>query len=200
MKTRFALALLAVAVIPACHDSDDDDAAPTSYVQVERLGRPAINEGLFVTNAFLNAVNGIRPDQDAGALTGDVAAEAIATLEAVDSVGGADVNPLDVVGAFIPDVLRVDTTIASPVGTAAYPNMAVAFGTVARPVAGRKLEDDVIDITLTVLAGAAVGDNVPYTRPAAGTGSDNPAIGHKLLNGQAAANGAATFPFLAAPN
>jgi len=60
-------------------------------------------------------------------------------------------------------------------------------------VAGRKLEDDVIDITYQVLTGkAGVGDGVPYTRPAAGPGSTNPAIGHKPL--------IASFPFLAPPN
>jgi hypothetical protein len=52
-----------------------------------------------------------------------------------------------------------------------------------------------------VLTGVGgLGDGVPYTRPAMGAGSTNPAIGHKLLNGQAGANLTATFPFLAAPN
>jgi len=200
---RIALALSAAAAIPAC-DGSDSSATPigTTYVQVERLGRPAINEGLFVTNDYLNAVNSIAPSQDGGALVGPVFAEAAGTLVAFGTIGGVLAPvPTDVVTALIPDVMRIDTTIASPVGTVAYANGAVSVGTTVRPVAGRKLEDDVVDITCFVLTGVAgASDGVPYTRPAAGAGSTNPAIGHQLLNGQASANMTATFPFLAAPN
>jgi len=201
MKTFYRALLLAAAagVVPACHDDDDDcPAAPAmSFVQVERLGRPAINEGLFITNDFLNAVNSITPAQDVGALTGAVLAEAAATLAAFDGLGGAVVNANDVVAALIPDVMRIDTTIASPVGTGAYANSAVAFGTMVRPVAGRKLEDDVIDITLIVLSGVgAASDGVSY----AGQAGNEAQPGHQLLNGQSAPGGSATFPFLAAPN
>lgn len=189
---RIALALSAAAIVPACGGSNSDGM---SWVQVERLGRPAINEGLFVTNDFLNAVNSITPEQDAGALVGPVFAEAAATLGALANIGTAfaATPPAagDVVAALIPDVMRIDTTLTS-VGSA-YANGAVAVGTTVRPVAGRKLEDDVIDITYQVLTGVGgLGDGVPYTRPAAGPGSTNPAIGHKPL--------IATFPFLAAPN
>jgi hypothetical protein len=205
---RSALALSAAALLPACGSSHNEDPATgTTWVQVERLARPAINEGLFVTNDFLNAVNSIRPDQDAGALVGPVAAEAVGTLQALGQIGTANAatppTPGDVVAALIPDVMRIDTTIASPVGTPAYANGAVAVGTAVRPVAGRKIEDDVIDITYQVLTGVpGLGDGVPYYKPAAGPGSTNPAIGHNKLHGQAAigANQSATFPFLADPN
>lgn len=200
---RAALALSAAAVIPACGGSHDAPEA-TSWVQVERLARPAINEGLFVTNDYLNAVNSIRPDQDAGALVGPVFNEAAATLVALGTIGGvAAPAPGDVVTALIPDVMRIDTTIASPVGTAAYANGAVAIGSTVRPVAGRKIEDDVIDVTYAVLTGVgAASDGVPYYRPAAGAGSTNPAIGHNKLHGQGSLGAAqsATFPFLADPN
>lgn len=208
MKIRIALTLAAAAILPAC-GSNSSDAPPmgTSWVQVERLGRPAINEGLFVTNDYLNAVNSIRPDQDASALVGGVATEAVGTLQALGQIGTANgatpPSPGDVVAALIPDVLRIDTTIASPVGTAAYANGAVAVGTAVRPIAGRKIEDDVIDITYQVLTGVGgLGDGVPYYRPTAGAGSANPAIGHNKLHGQASigANQSATFPFLADPN
>lgn len=187
---RIALALSAAAIVPACGGTNR--AVGPSYVQVERLGRPAINEGLFVTNDFLNAVNSISPSQDAGALVGPVFNEAAATLVAIGTIGGgAAPNPADVVAALIPDVMRIDTTIASP--GSAYANMAVAVGTSVRPVAGRKLTDDVVDITYFVLTGVgAASDGVPYTRPLAGPGSTNPAIGHQPL--------LATFPFLANPN
>jgi hypothetical protein len=201
---RVALALSAAAIVPACGGGSSSNSG-TSWVQVERLARPAINEGLFVTNDFLNAVNSITPEQDAGALVGPVFAEAAATLGALANIGTAlGATPPaagDVVAALIPDVMRIDTTISSGVGTFAYANGAVAVGTTVRPVAGRKLEDDVMDITYQVLTGkAGLGDGVPYMRPTSGPGSTNPAIGHKLLHGQAGANMSATFPFLADPN
>ena len=111
-------------------------------------------------------------------------------------------------------MLRIDTGITSAIGTAAYSAqptagnviIAATAGTVPaggflRPVGGRKIEDDVIDITLKVLqngttVGADLTDNVSY----GGTAGNEANPGHKLLNGQAAANQTATFPFLAAPN
>ncbi len=45
----FAALVSATAFLPAarCNDDDDDDSgAGATYVQVERLGRPAIVEGL----------------------------------------------------------------------------------------------------------------------------------------------------------
>jgi hypothetical protein len=209
---RIALALAAAAAIPACGGSNDPAMPGTTWVQVERLARPAINEGLFVTNDFLNAVNGIRPDQDGAALVGPVAAEAVAILQALGQIGTANAvtppQPGDVVAALIPDVMRIDTTLpAIPLGAGAYAFMARTGlgtgGTGVMPIAGRKLEDDVIDITYQVLTGVpGLGDGVPYYKPAAGPGSTNPAIGHNKLHGQASigAGQSATFPFLADPN
>jgi hypothetical protein len=205
---RIAVALAAATVIPACSSGHHDAAMGTTWVQVERLGRPAINEGLFVTNDFLNAVNSIRPDQDGAALVGPVFAEAAGTLVAIGTIGGVLApQPGDVVAALIPDVMRIDTAIASPVGTGAYANAPRAGvgtgGTGIMPVAGRKIEDDVVDITYFVLTGVgAASDGVPYYKPLAGPGSTNPAIGHNKLHGQAVigASQSATFPFLADPN
>ncbi len=164
------------------------DAAVTAageFVQVERLARPAINEGLVVTNEFLNALNRIGPDCEADALKGKepcasaakpILAEAAATLAAFgnspDRIGA-------LVGAFLPDVNRIDTT--GPSGYAAAVNKR------GSPIRGRKITDDVIDITLTVLTnGAITTDHVSYTGPNRG-GSR-----HKSLLSR--------FPYLAAPN
>ncbi|MBI3924180.1 MAG: DUF4331 family protein [Armatimonadetes bacterium] len=55
---------------------------------------------------------------------------------------------------------------------------------------GRKLLDDVVDITLQALTNnGGVSDNVPYTRPG---GNTNPNIGHQPLS--------PTFPYLAPAN
>ena len=179
----------------------------TAFRQIERLGRPAINEGLVLTNSFLNAYNSIPPSADLSDAAAPVLAEAAATIDAVDAGDGTEnVTTADVVATFIPDVMRIDTTIASPVGTEAYtatrPEVfnAAPGGGLGAPIAGRKLEDDVMDATLVRLVGPGVSDNVPYTRPASGPGSTNGGIGHNLLNGQTVPKGAATFPFLAPAN
>lgn len=202
------LAMLCAAVLPAalafhgCSDSKKTVIVPTTdgpAVQVERLGRPAIGEGLLISNEFLIAFNQIPPDQDLAVYTGtsqfstDFRNEARAVMDAVDNaVAGDNVNNADIEQAFFPDVMRIDTSLNVPPGTPAYTAGLVAVGTAFRPVGGRKLEDDVIDATLFVLAGGTApnvtSDNVAY------------ADTHAMLNGQTAFGGTATFPFLAAPN
>lgn len=148
--------------------------------QVERLARPAINEGLLVTNAFLNALNSIGPDCEADALAGrepcasaaaPIVGEAIATLRAF---GNSSARALALIQAFLPDVMRIDTTQPSGYGN--------ALNGRGSPIRGRKLLDDVIDITLTIVTnGAVTSDNVGYATPP-----------HQPLM--------TTFPYLAAPN
>lgn len=197
--------------LPDTVDNQDDMDDPTPepdpepeadpepvYMQVERLARPAINEGLFFTEAYLNAVNSIGPGDEPDALVGDIAAQAVAVIDAVDAADGSDDSDATaIIGALVPDVMRIDTTVSSPVGTYAYNS---AFNDVLSPVGGRKIEDDVMDITLSILlnldvTGSSIGDNVSYAGE-----PGNPATGHSLLHGQSEYGGAATFPFLAAPN
>lgn len=187
-----------VVVVPGNNSSVDAAFGTGRFVQVERLGRPVINEGLVITNDFLNAFNAITPEQDLSDAAAPVRTEVVATLNALDSADGADnVDASAIARAFLPDVMRIDTSIAGDLTTAAYSR---ALNSLGSPIGGRKLEDDVFDITATILIGAPAGDNVPYNRPAAGAGSANPAIGHQLLNSQLVARGAATFPYLAPAN
>ncbi|WP_199332752.1 DUF4331 family protein [Nostoc sp. FACHB-190] len=147
------------------------------FQQVERLGRPGINEGLVVTNDFLNAFNSIPPTADLSQAAAPVGAEAKKTLKAL---GNSDQRADALLAAFLPDVMRIDTNVSS-----GYANALNAKGS---PVAGRKLTDDVIDTTLSVLTnGAVTSDNVSY----AGT-PGNPSQGHQPLVSQ--------FPYLALPN
>ncbi len=156
------------------------------FNQVERLARPAVNEGLIVTNDFLNALNSVGPDFEAAALTGQqpaaniagpIVAEAKKTLKAV---GNNDARANALLGAFLPDVMRIDTT-----GPSGYANALNAKGS---PIRGRLIKDDVVDITLSVLTnGAITTDNVSYE----GT-PGNPAQGHDPL--------ATSFPYLAPAN
>ncbi len=150
------------------------------FKQFERLARPAINEGLIVTPGFMEAFNNISPRLDLSPAAAPVRQEAVATLNAVDLLDGKDnVDPNAIAGAFLPDVMRIDTTKASGYGSATN-----AQGSL---IGGRMLLDDVIDITLGALVGSPVGDNVSYE----GT-PGNPAQGHKPLQ--------PSFPYLALPN
>jgi len=153
--------------------------------QIERLARPAINEGLIVTNDYLNALNSVGPDFEAAALAGrqpaagiagPIVAEAKKTLMAV---GNDDARATALLGAFLPDVMRFDTT-----GPSGYAN---ALNSKGSPIRGRKITDDVIDVTLTVVTNGGIkADNGSYAGPNAG------GTGHKPLLD--------LFPYLADPN
>ena len=208
---RYALALFAAAAFAVGCGSDSTDIVSNntqqqdpSFRQIEQLARPGINEALLFTNAFLNTYNAVSPAFIAAALAnpagpeGTAAApvftEATTTLNLLTGFVAGGTTTAQAIAAFLPDVLRCDSTLNVPVATTAY---SFALNAVGSPVAGRKLTDDVVDITYSVLVGAGTTDNVPYYAP---PGNTNQAIGHQRLNGQAADFGAATFPFLAPAN
>lgn len=202
MKTLWKLlavpaALLAVTGCAGGDDDDDEDEI--AYVQIERLGRPGINEALIITNDYLNAFNSIPPSADLSPDAAAVVGEAVATLNAIDMLDTVDdVDPNVIAGAFLPDVMRIDTTLA--ITTTAQAFASNVSGSLGILTGGRKLEDDVIDVYYNALVGpasaGALGDNVRYQGYAG-----NPAQpGHQLLHGATVYNGAATFPFLATPN
>ncbi len=177
--------------------------------QVEFLARPAIGEVLLFSNDLLNTYNAVGPSFVATALNNPNSPEAAAAAPifaqataVLNILTGLDPNngPTtgEVVAGFLPDVMRIDTTLNVAVPDSAYN---AAFNANGSLVGGRKLTDDVIDITLGYLTGGAVTtDNVPYYKPAVGPGSNNGGIGHQRLNGQSADFGTATFPFLAPAN
>ncbi|MBX2863797.1 MAG: DUF4331 domain-containing protein [Leptolyngbyaceae cyanobacterium MAG.088] len=160
--------------------------ADGKFVQVERLARPGINEGLVLTNDFLNALNSVGPDFEAAALAGKQPAADIAgpivgeAKNTLLALGNSEERANALLGAFLPDVMRIDTS-----GPSGYGNELNEAGS---PVRGRMLKDDVIDITLSVLSdGAITTDNVSYE----GT-PGNPSQGHQPLE--------PAFPYLAMPN
>ncbi len=70
-------------------------------------------------------------------------------------MGNSEERANSLIGAFLPDVMRIDTS-----GASGYAKDLNAKGS---PVRGRMLGDDVIDITLSVLTdGAIATDNVSY--------------------------------------
>ncbi len=169
-------------------DGDDDN----EFVQVDRLARPAINEGLVITNDFLNRMNQVGPDCEALALAGQqpcagilgpVFTEVIGTLAALGNSSTPDGGRIgQLVAAFLPDVMRIDTT--KPSGYAAGFTGLNGPATLTR---GRLLKDDVIDATLSVLTnGAVTSDGVKYDC------CNLDGRGHKPLR--------TTFPYLATPN
>jgi len=197
---RVALALFAAAaLISGCStDSGGPIAGGNSneVIQVEQLANPGINEALLLSNASLNAYNSLTPAQVAGALqenpiSNPVLLEAVGTLNVLTGLGNGTGSPLgqlttlQIVGAFLPDVMRIDTTQAVAANAPAFASQVNTQGT---PVMGRKLTDDVVDVALAVLTnGRIVTDNVDYDGE-----PGNFATGHQPLLNQ--------FPYLAAPN
>jgi Domain of unknown function (DUF4331) len=153
------------------------DPATGKYQQVERLGRPGINEGLVTSNNLLNIFNSVPPTVDLSPAAGPIGADASRTLKAL---GNNEERTKVLLNAFLPDVMRIDTSAPSGYGN--------ALNAKGSPIRGRMLLDDTIDITLSVLTNGAVkSDNVSYE----GT-PGNPAQGHKPLE--------TAFPYLASPN
>jgi hypothetical protein len=186
-----------------------------AMVQTERLARPGINEALVLSDRRLAQFNSISPDKDLSPVSAPVREEVVAVLTKLNEYGKA--NGLaapsvgDVATGFLPDVMRIDTSKRVAIGTAAYnSDFVIVEGSTAGAMltGGRKLEDDVIDVTLSYLlngdpTGASVKDGVSYaggtTCATAGQGTNPGNPGHRCLNGQTARLGSATFPFLAIP-
>lgn len=189
-----------------CGSDDDDDGGSgrgiqeetttgplgPDAIQIERLARPAINEGLIISNDNLNAFNMIPPSADLSDAAAPVRQEAVTVIDAADMIDGKDDTTADAVAtAFLPDVMRIDTRLDIQPSQTAY--NADVSGDKGMLTAGRKITDDVIDITLSFLVagdatGKAVSDGVSYWDT------------HKLLYKQSSRGGAASFPFLAEPH
>ena len=172
--------------------------------QIDRLARPAINEGLSINDSTLNAFNSVPPSADLSDAAAPVRAEAVNTLKAFAALGQKlgttpAPPPATTAGAFFPDVMRIDTRNSIPPGTPAY-NSATS-GSKGILTGGRKLEDDSIDITLSLLvAGDATGKTVQDGVSYAGVPGNPNQPGHQLLHGQTSRGGTATFPFVTTPN
>ena len=199
---EWGLSLLLIGPWVALLSSCGDDASTGDFTQVERLGRPAINEGLVLSSKFLAAFNQIGPELDLEPVAADVRTEVVAVLGLIerksvalslDSPGTpntADNLAAHVANGFLPDVLRIDTSQASGFNA----SLQTVDGKYAMLTGGRLIEDDVADIILSYLfngdaTGASVKDNVSYD---GGGGANADLQGHTAL--------ATTFPYLARPN
>ncbi len=161
-----------------------------NFGQVERLARPVINEGLVVKNDSLNTLNRVTPGFEAAALAGqqpqvNVLGPIVGDIKTyLMALGNTSDEADQLIRAFLPDVMRIDTTQASNYSPTIPASCLNALGS---PICGRKITDDVFDLTVNVLTkGAIKTDNVSYDGPNLG-GS-----GHKPVLSQ--------FPYLAEPN
>jgi hypothetical protein len=179
------------------------------------LARPGINEALVLSDKRLALFNSVGPASDLSAAAAPVRDEVVAVLTKLNEYGKANglAAPTveNVAAGFLPDVMRIDTSKSVAVGSAGYnSDFVIVEGSTAGAMltGGRKLEDDVIDVTLSYLlngdpSGASIKDGVSYaggtTCETAGQGTNPGNPGHRCLNGQTSRLDNATFPFLAAP-
>ena len=189
-------------------------AQPVSgFTQVEFLARPGIGEALLFSNDLLNTYNAVTPrfvntaltvpDSAEAAAAAPIFSQATAVLDILTGAQPAGPTTAEVVGGFLPDVMRIDVTLdfkPNLNGTDDTFAYGAALNTNPSPslISGRKLTDDVVDVTLGYITGGAPGlssDNVGYY-PIPG----NAAVGHSPLNGETVEFGPSTFPFLAPPN
>jgi hypothetical protein len=141
----FALLLLAA---PGCKPEEEEqpideyvfaEQDASAYTQIDRHGMPAVNAALIMDKQAYNVGN---PNLDAASEYVD---EITASLDAIhmaldDDLAMLNLTPCTTMGCVVqaapfvvPDMLRVDTTMAS-----GFPN-------------GRRLTDPVMDITLALI-------------------------------------------------
>ena len=187
--TKFSfLCLLTGATIATlgCEKSSSNSASNspmastgTTYTQVERLARPAINEGLIYTNANLNLWNSVGPALDLSPAGSGIVTEAGGVLGLIKAAYTGGAPTANVVSGFLPDVMRIDTTktftgqessYTAVTAKTAYAGCVSATKYIL--CGGRKLRDNTVQITLSYLA-AGNFTGVTYD-PSTGTPSQAP--------------------------
>jgi len=172
--------------ILACGDDDDDNGtsgefvfatdAPSAYARVDRMGMPAVATATITSKDAYNAAN--PTDDAAGMFVSEISSHVADLHTALDddlvNLGltpcDADTCVLTAAPLVVPDVIKVNSTL--PAG---FPN-------------GRRLSDQVIDITLAVLL---LNLNVHSVTTLADVPVNPPANDRTFLT---------SFPYLAAPN
>jgi hypothetical protein len=161
--TRLAVLTLAIPVLAACSDNDNNTTSPISgpsttrvYTQIERLGNPLVSEVFFMkrdhglhntTAPATDVANGFR--------------DKIKAFTDAFNRGPTIGNTLGAV--LVPDMLMVFPNRAG--NTAGWLSWALANG-----YGGRKLTDDVVDAGLTATFGNLLD---PSATVLAGLTSDN---------------------------
>jgi hypothetical protein len=180
-----ALGLLSVIVLAGCGGGGDNDQV---FNQVDRLARPAVNEVFAAaSNGQHKANNEIGPaqDGDSGRIRDNIVSFAKNTAGRSDAIAST-------LGAVLaPDVLKADLNEAGP---AAYLGVETG-GATGGKFGGRKLSDDVVDISLGAIFGGTI--------PALGLTPDDGKAIPTLTSDNVDASGKhfqATFPYLGDPS
>ena len=141
---RGALVALAVAGLAACNSKDDITAPGVdvthTYNQVQRLGNPLVSEVLLMKRDHLFH-GSTAPDGDVANFSAKVKGFVAAFRPNATALQTA------IAGTLLPDVLTVDT--AQPQTTAGY--LSYVLSPTGKGYGGRKLADDVVDISLTAV-------------------------------------------------
>jgi Domain of unknown function (DUF4331) len=170
-------------ITPARYDKGSPAAVrgkENRFKQVSRLGNPLVNEVIIPLGAK-DRFNRTTPDKDAAKYGSFVLQPELAgVLNTLFDVGAPTENRTDIVQAVlqgIPDLNQIQgapkvkglgtlptDTLKINMGVAPNPNPS-RFGVIGGDTAGypngRRLEDDVVDIDLQVVAGFLVGNEVP---------------------------------------
>lgn len=180
------LLLAVVAALPILAGCGSSSVSPgQTYKQVDRLARPAVNE-VFATvaNDRHKANDEIAPTQDAASLKGDI-------TNFMTNVAGRSAATTNVVAAvLVPDVLVADLGEGGP---AAYLGSETG-GATGGKFGGRKLTDDVVDISLGVI----FGNTISALGLAPDDGKEIPTLTSDHV-GFEAKHYQPTFPYLGAP-
>ncbi|MBA3708696.1 MAG: DUF4331 family protein [Planctomycetes bacterium] len=199
MKTTHSLAIgsaiVALAIVGGCGLKKGSDSGPsstftfrsdppTSYIQVDRAGMPAVATAVITSK---NSYNQAKPSDDASGLfvpqiqtnVGAIHTKLDDDLMAANLTPASTPTSMAQAGPLIvPDTLKITTTTAS-----GFPN-------------GRKLTDPVVDVTLAVVL-LNLGANTTGTTPVPQTALT---LANIPLNPPANDRPFATaFPYLAAP-
>jgi hypothetical protein len=174
MKAKnYLIGLLLVAGFAACNKGNHNPIPVSPYFdQADQMGRPAINT-VFIPASGKDSFNSVTPTQMPALFTGDM------TTSLMKLNPGYTTNLLGLTASQFIGVLSTDVLNASTTGTTTFYD-----GT--NVLTGRALNDDVIDVELTLLFGGP-------------DGSANPGLTSDHVNGNDAPF-LSDFPYLAEPH
>lgn len=176
-----AFGLACGALVAGCGSS----SGVRTFRQFDRLARPVVNEALAtVANNRHKTNNEIAPTGDSGQLANDI--QSFMTGTAGRSQAITDV----VKAVLVPDVMKADLSKPAPAAYLGVETNGATGGTFG----GRKLTDDVVDISL----GVVFGNTVSALGLAPDDGNAIPALTTDNV-GSGAKGFTNTFPYLGAP-
>lgn len=155
---KYAMALVAIASITiSCNDDDDFTGEPVTtdfsgtFVQEDQMGRPGINTVFPTTNAEENEFNVTIPANQIARWQPTFQSKVEALYNAYGATYQNNILGLDLptlTTALALDVLQVAPDAAGPT---------TYFASTSNFLTGRRLQDDVIDVSLILLFGGNSG-------------------------------------------